>query len=119
MKRVSGVADRKPIDVREVGVVFDGDNPAEQADVGIPVVSGEDGKRGMWVAAHVAETQPALVHVQEDATVLPVVPGRHGVRRPIQANGSDDRRIGPGQELVHFGWDGDGRHQVSSRRLSQ
>ena len=96
---------------REIRVVLDRDDAAEQRDLRVPAVLAEDGQGDGRVLAHVAEAQAALVHVQEDAAVLPVVPGGGGVRLAGRAHRRDDRRVRPGEERVDLGRDGHGRHE--------
>jgi hypothetical protein len=84
----------------------------EQCDLPVPAVLAEDGEGDGGVLAHVAEAQAALVHVEEDAAVLPVVPGRGRVRLAARADRRDDRRVGPSEERVDLGRDGHRRHAL-------
>ena len=54
---------------------------------------------------HVQVLQAAapLVHVDEDAAVLPQVPRRDGVRRAVGGDGADDGRVRLGQQLLKLG----------------
>src|SRR5438874_10077743 len=102
---LAGIAPREAVDVDEVLVVFDRDDLPKQAHVPVPAVltSAEDGQRHARVAAHVAEPEPRVLHVQQRTSVLLVVPGGHRVRRAVRSQGSHDSRVRQAQELVDFG----------------
>ena len=80
-------------------VVANLDDGAEHRDRPIPVPDVQHRDRDAGVAAHVAQTQPFEVHVDEDPAVVPVVPGRSRIRRPVGADGRDDCSMRLLQEL--------------------
>ena len=67
-------------------------------------------QRDARVAAHEAKAKPALVHVEEDAGAVPVVPGRDGVRGAVGPQRRDDGRVRPPQELVDLRRERQPRH---------
>src|ERR1700737_4523470 len=75
-KRPPCVSLRQPIDVGEVGVFLYLVDQATQARVPFPALV-EDSQAQLWVEAHPAEPAASMVHVQKDATILPVVPRDH------------------------------------------
>src|SRR5712691_1387776 len=79
-KRLPRVANGESIDVGEIGIVLDRDDPADQADVAVPAACIEHGPGSTGIAAQEPQAQPAFVHVQQHAAVLPVVPRGHRVR---------------------------------------
>ena len=97
-------------------VVGDRHDLAEQAHVPVPAVlsAAEDGERGPRIPAHVAQAEAAVLHVQQHAAVLPVVPGRRGVRRAVGAHGCYDGRIRTRQKCVHLRRNGNTRHHAGT-----
>jgi hypothetical protein len=56
---MAGVPEREAIDVRKLGVLFDGNDVPEEADVLVPVAPGENRERDARIAAYVTEAEPA------------------------------------------------------------
>jgi len=61
----------------------------------------------------VTQAQTLEVHVDKDPAFLPVVPGRGRVRRPVGADGRDDRGVRSLQELDELVWQRRERHERS------
>ena len=79
-ERPAGVTDGEAVDVHEPGVQFDRDDASDEAHVAVPVLE-VDGRQGRSrVTAEIREPDATLVHVQQHASLGPVVPGGRGVR---------------------------------------
>jgi hypothetical protein len=98
------VAEREPIDVDEPVVIAELDDAAEHRDGAIPVLHVEHRDGYSRVASHVGQPQPLEVHVDEQAAVVPVVPGRGRIWSAVRADGGNDGRVRPLQELDELGW---------------
>jgi hypothetical protein len=80
------------------------DDPAKHRHGAIPIRDVEHRNGAPRVSPHVTQAQPLEVHVDEDPAVLPVVPGRGRVQRPVRADGRDDRSVRSFQELNELVW---------------
>src|SRR5690606_36477723 len=99
---LSGVVLGQPVDGPQVHVVLQGNHPPLQADVRVPALLVQDGQGDPRIRPHVLEPFAAFVHVDQHATVLPRVPGRHGDRLAVRAQRGDDTRVGLRQQLAHL-----------------
>src|SRR5579859_3056504 len=113
-ERFACVAEGEAVDVAQVGVLLDRDDASEQAHVVVPALCSENGERDARIAAHVLEALARVLHVQEDAAVLPVVPCRRRVRRAVGTDRRDDGRVRLGEECVDLGRDRNPRHQAAA-----
>src|SRR5665647_3316622 len=111
--RLPGVPERESVDVAEVDVLFDRDDRSHERDVVVPVAVLEHGERHVRVRAEVAEAHARVLHVQEYASVLPVVPGGRRVRRAVGPYGADDSGMRLREERGNLLRDGDARHDAN------
>ena len=113
--RRAAVALREAVDVDQPFVVAQLDDPPEHADGVVPVGKIEDSDGHALIAAHVPQAQPLDVHVDEDAALVPLVPGRGRVRSAISAHSGDDRSMQALQKLNDLGGKRCARQDASLR----
>jgi stress-induced morphogen len=108
------VAKRQPVNVVEARIVLERLDLAGERHVPVPTIgSAENGHRDARVTTEMAEADAALVQVEEDAPVLPVVPGGGGMRAAVGSNRGHDGRIGLVEKRVEIAWNGRLRHAGS------
>src|SRR5439155_18806816 len=103
-ERLSRIPHGETVDVDEITILFDGDDLPLQTDVPIPIPV-EDGQADLRVQAHPLKPRSLRVHIYEDATVVPVVPGGHRHRKSVWPHRRDDGRIRLPQERFDLGWE--------------
>jgi hypothetical protein len=97
--RLTAVTHGEVVDVDQAVIVTDFNDRAEHGHRAIPVTEVEHRDSDARVAPHVTQAQPLEIHVDENAPVIPVVPGCGRVWRPIGTDGGDDRCARLLQEL--------------------
>src|SRR6266550_6687510 len=110
---LAGVAAGQAVDIGKIRVFLYLDDLTPQADVAIPVVV-KDREAHLGIAANPLQALPRLVHVDQDASFLPVVPGDHGHRKSVGTDNANDRRVRLPQESVHLRRQLEHRHSVTA-----
>jgi len=92
----------EPVDVGQIGVVHQLDDPALHADVRIPVGLVQHGQRDARVLAQVVQPLAAVLHVHQDPVAVQHVPGGDGDRLAVRADGRDHGGVGLGEQLAQL-----------------